>query len=314
MSLITRCPACGTMFKVVPDQLRISDGWVRCGHCSEVFDARVHMQAEGTSVSGPDSQGDSRPESRIDSQPFGSSLVTEVGESALPSGGLDSVQLREQAEALREGPLDRPFVLDPVDDEPSRTSAMDSSLDSTNDDAADPLLHDLSFVRQARRKAFWASRPVRLVLGFLVLVLGALLAVQVAVHDRDRLAATEPRLQPWLAALCDVLDCRIAPPRQIESIAIDNSSFNKVRGDLYRLSVTLRNQAPMEVQMPALELTLTDAQDQPVLRRVLAPADLQPRRTVLAAGGDWTGSVALVVAANGAGSRIAGYRVLAFYP
>jgi predicted Zn finger-like uncharacterized protein len=34
MSLITRCPACGTMFKVVPDQLRISEGWVRCGQCS----------------------------------------------------------------------------------------------------------------------------------------------------------------------------------------------------------------------------------------------------------------------------------------
>ena len=34
MSLITGCPACGTMFKVVPDQLKISDGWVRCGHCS----------------------------------------------------------------------------------------------------------------------------------------------------------------------------------------------------------------------------------------------------------------------------------------
>ena len=43
-ALITRCPACATMFKVVPDQLRVSDGWVRCGHCEEVFDARAHMQ------------------------------------------------------------------------------------------------------------------------------------------------------------------------------------------------------------------------------------------------------------------------------
>lgn len=39
MSLVTRCPACGTNFKVVRDQLRISDGWVRCGRCSQVFDA-----------------------------------------------------------------------------------------------------------------------------------------------------------------------------------------------------------------------------------------------------------------------------------
>lgn len=43
MRLITRCPACGTLFKVVPDQLRISEGWVRCGHCAEVFDATAHL-------------------------------------------------------------------------------------------------------------------------------------------------------------------------------------------------------------------------------------------------------------------------------
>ncbi len=43
MSLITRCPACMTMFKVVPDQLRISDGWVRCGQCAEIFDATQQL-------------------------------------------------------------------------------------------------------------------------------------------------------------------------------------------------------------------------------------------------------------------------------
>lgn len=43
MSLVTRCPACATTFKVVRDQLRISDGWVRCGRCSEVFDATIDL-------------------------------------------------------------------------------------------------------------------------------------------------------------------------------------------------------------------------------------------------------------------------------
>ncbi len=40
MSLATRCTACGTIFRVVEDQLRVSEGWVRCGRCAEVFDAR----------------------------------------------------------------------------------------------------------------------------------------------------------------------------------------------------------------------------------------------------------------------------------
>ncbi|AMM24080.1 zinc-ribbon and DUF3426 domain-containing protein [Variovorax sp. PAMC 28711] len=44
MSLVTRCPACATTFKVVRDQLRISDGWVRCGRCSHVFDATLDLR------------------------------------------------------------------------------------------------------------------------------------------------------------------------------------------------------------------------------------------------------------------------------
>lgn len=43
MSLATRCTACGTIFRVVPDQLRVSEGWVRCGRCAEVFDAREQL-------------------------------------------------------------------------------------------------------------------------------------------------------------------------------------------------------------------------------------------------------------------------------
>jgi predicted Zn finger-like uncharacterized protein len=48
MSFTTRCPACGTMFRVVSDQLKISDGWVRCGHCSDVFDAMLNLQSEAS--------------------------------------------------------------------------------------------------------------------------------------------------------------------------------------------------------------------------------------------------------------------------
>lgn len=39
MSLATRCTSCGTIFRVVQDQLKVSEGWVRCGRCQEVFNA-----------------------------------------------------------------------------------------------------------------------------------------------------------------------------------------------------------------------------------------------------------------------------------
>jgi predicted Zn finger-like uncharacterized protein len=39
MSLATRCSTCGTAFRIVQDQLKVSEGWVRCGRCSSVFNA-----------------------------------------------------------------------------------------------------------------------------------------------------------------------------------------------------------------------------------------------------------------------------------
>jgi predicted Zn finger-like uncharacterized protein len=48
------------MFRVVPDQLKISDGWVRCGHCSDVFDATLNLQSETPSAeTSPPSQSTS---------------------------------------------------------------------------------------------------------------------------------------------------------------------------------------------------------------------------------------------------------------
>lgn len=37
MALATTCPQCKTSFRVVPDQLKLRRGFVRCGHCRHVF-------------------------------------------------------------------------------------------------------------------------------------------------------------------------------------------------------------------------------------------------------------------------------------
>lgn len=43
MSLVVTCPNCGTVFSMVREQLEASEGRVRCGHCMEVFDAKVQL-------------------------------------------------------------------------------------------------------------------------------------------------------------------------------------------------------------------------------------------------------------------------------
>ncbi|HUO44043.1 MAG TPA: zinc-ribbon and DUF3426 domain-containing protein [Burkholderiales bacterium] len=55
MSMVTTCPACGTSFRVMPQQLQAHHGKVRCGHCAHVFDAfqSLAQQSDATAVEVP---------------------------------------------------------------------------------------------------------------------------------------------------------------------------------------------------------------------------------------------------------------------
>ncbi|TAG32598.1 MAG: DUF3426 domain-containing protein, partial [Polaromonas sp.] len=187
---------------------------------------------------------------------------------------------------------------------------------------------DVSFVRNSRRQAFWRRPGVRFSMGLAVLMLATALLVQFSVQQRDRLTAMEPRLKTWLQLLCEPLRCEIAPFRHIEAVVIDSSSFNKINNDFYRLSFVLKNTAMIPVAMPSLEVTLTDAQEQALTRRVVTPAEFGVTASgdLLRAGADFSGVIVMQVLgsdAKGAAGvdvlvaaplRVAGYRVLAFYP
>lgn len=338
MSLITSCPACGTMFRVVPDQLKISEGWVRCGHCAEVFDATAHLGDQAAAGTGAMDTlpGELLPQPATAEEAFtgwestaAASLPPPVPVPVPPPQPLEpapspppagSSRFGPDSQALESSDLDAPFVFrrsdfvepDPM---PSVLPPVPGPGDSRfePDEDAEPELAGVSFVRQARRKAWWRRPLVRLVLTVFSLALAALLALQLAYHDRDRLAAAQPQLRPLLAQMCAWLQCTLGPPRQIDAIAIESSGFNRLRGDNYRLTFNVRNTSPLGVAVPALELTLTDAQDQPLLRRVLSPTELGATQGAIPAGSEWAGSLGVVVDSGNA-NRVAGYRLLAFYP
>lgn len=276
MSLTTRCPACTTVFRVVPDQLKVSEGWVRCGRCSELFDARATLSPQVP-------------------------VVHEV--------------VNEEAAALdAEAPLPAPSST--VTTEAEVASPLPPALPGPDAEAdtAGPAAHQVSFMRRARRHAFWQRPAVRLVSGGLTLLLALALGAQVAYEHRDELAQRVPSLKPLLTALCQPLQCRVGPPQRIEAITIDASAFSRLQPDAFRLQFTLTNAASLPVALPALELTLTDNQDQAVIRRVLQPADLgADAPALLPAQGEWASAITLTVSPAAAGT-ISGYRLLAFYP
>ena len=147
--------------------------------------------------------------------------------------------------------------------------------------------------------------------GALLLVLA--LALQVTLARRSWLAAHAPGLAPALGAMCERLGCTVAPYRDLEAIVIDSSAFNRSGPTSFRFTVTLRNQSDVSVATPALELTLTDALDQPVVRRVVDPGEWNAPQA-LAARAEFAGVSSLALTGIDNASAITSYRLIAFYP
>lgn len=160
----------------------------------------------------------------------------------------------------------------------------------------------------SRGRVFVWSAAAMLMLGVLV--------VQAAYLFRAELAISEPDLRPLLEEMCGLLDCDIPLPRKADFVGIEASDLHPdpQQKNLLVLVATLKNRAPFAQDYPHLELTLTDTRDQPMVRKVFAPADYLAQgadvRAGFAANGDLAVNLGLDVADVGA----SGYRLYLFYP
>jgi predicted Zn finger-like uncharacterized protein len=376
MSLITRCSACGTIFKVVTDQLKVSQGWVRCGHCGGVFDAALHLQDEAgprqdwaglSAASGPAIEADPagamlrrspepplhhyeatvpsplsadlpitlhtgsaefRPEPVGEPEDFDPTEWKRKRRAASPEQA-GAIGLSRQGEVVVQA---TPFGSPPAEGEPKAPVARLEPVNSEVAPEIPDVVQDVSFLREARRSATWQQPKARGALAVAAFLLALLLVLQVTVQQRDAVAALEPGLKPWLQKLCAPWHCDVGPLRRIEAVVIDSSTFNKIDSDSYRLSFSIKNTGAVPVAIPSLEVTVTDNQDQALVRRVLTPAQLGAASILLSGGSEFAGAVIMQIDGTGlptrdtsaafdggtaepaAPLRIAGYRVLAFYP
>jgi predicted Zn finger-like uncharacterized protein len=334
------------MFRVVPDQLRISEGWVRCGQCDEVFDANAHLHSLDATAAPTQTEPHHSsvpapvpvPVPEFAPQPAPESLAYDWGPALSDPPPMEAVSIDNRApsdpmpvpvqapEAVPEAsPLLEPRIADlneesRFDEDWTATVYADPAQfealpDPDARDRLDALVDDpppsfMGVTVTPRTTSRWLGATA---LGALCGGLSVLLLVQIAIQERDRLAAASPALEPVLASACSVLSCTVSPLKEIESIAIDSSAFTSVRPGVYLLQLNLKNAAPRELATPALELTLTDGQERALLRRVVLPAELSGKRSI-AAGMELSATLPISVKTSGTPEKIAGYKLLAFYP
>lgn len=65
VNLTTRCPNCGTAFRVQPVQLSARGGKVRCGKCANVFDGVAALVAEGPAAQNAGTEPEAEPSPQL---------------------------------------------------------------------------------------------------------------------------------------------------------------------------------------------------------------------------------------------------------
>lgn len=139
-----------------------------------------------------------------------------------------------------------------------------------------PEIDEPEFVRRGRQRE-QSGKTVRIAMiaGSALLLLA--LVLQAMVSFRDVLAARYPALRPALVSTCTLFGCTVGLPARPDALAIETGELITLGGNAYTLSTVLRNGGDLPLAWPSIELTLNDADDKPLVRRVFAPRDYAPQ-------------------------------------
>ncbi|WP_454776301.1 DUF3426 domain-containing protein [Janthinobacterium tructae] len=143
----------------------------------------------------------------------------------------------------------------------------------------DPVLppsdDEPAFVIQGRRRE-QSGKALRAAMAIGSVLLLLLLLLQVMTTFRNPLAAQFPQWKPTLVALCKLSGCQVDLPAQIEALSIEQGELQTLKEQTFSYVSLLRNQSRSVQAWPSIELILNDANDKPLLRRVIAPRDYLP--------------------------------------
>lgn len=285
MNLYTRCVHCETVFRVTTRDLQASSGRVRCGHCHKVFDAFASLSAQDPL------EGGAAPEIPIPDAP-----IVETANAA-PAG-----EANEAAEAVAATRHEQP---DPAT-KPLPVVAA-ATVPKRDDPAATLYEWEFKEAPPPRRTALWTS---------ICLLLLAIAGTQASYAFRTEILVSYPQTRPLFDRACEWIGCSIDLPRLAEWLHIESSDLQQVDPDHageVELTVLLRNRAPVAVEYPALELTLTNATEQVIARRVLMPAEYLDKSTRSEDGLRGRGELAIRLFLDTGTVRASGYRVYLFY-
>lgn len=313
MKYITSCPQCDTQFLLDDEMIKAYRGKVQCGSCEHVFNAKNRLTEVADDInSAEEYQASLEEEGDEDYQEEVESPITITPEDETESEAHDDATT---------------FSID-IDDEPAieaeeveiyinEESEPDTHIinqASTAVIAAPGNIDDFSkHISPTKQKKTTKPRPV--LFSVLSILLIALACLQTIFYQRVKIAAMYPQYKPYLMQACAKLTCTIDLPKELDSLAIENSDMQE--DDAYEsvinFSTSLKNNAQYSMAYPNIELTLTNAEDKIVLRKLLKPETYLSEKSKIQQGLTGRDSDTVKLALQVDELTVAGYRILLAY-
>lgn len=338
----TTCPSCHAVFRVKPEQLDAHAGKVRCGKCAYVFNGfeTLITPIETVSFMAPyDEDEDDDEDEAVLEKTVKLAKPDQPKTETKPTGG-ESVDVYDVRPVTIMDSLSGSFPLQTDEqitreaEEINRVIAATTHPDLIETDEQQekkdkkekigksglkitPELHaklnnlhqQLSHEQKHARWHFWGWGA-----GLFILLL--VLAGQSAYFFRNNIAAYYPEAKPWLSAGCKILGCNVEMLAHINFIKLDGVELQAApdRPNMVTFSANLRNNATYRQRFPKLELTLTDATNQTLVRRHFTPEEYLPKSMPAEQGLPMLEEIPIKIVLDLQGLEAVGYKSRVFYP
>ena len=230
--------------------------------------------------------------------------------SAVP---IDDPGNYSQTEQVSDAPDELDRAIEDLQRRPWRRKRTKRDIDDEiegDEDATEP-----DFVRRARRQQ-QIGRTVRVLAGVGSALLLIALIAQSAYAFRNQIAAWLPQTAPMLVEVCARIGCDVGYPTQIDDVSIESSELQTLipNQNTFVLNTLLRNRSSTAQAWPSIELTLNDANEKAIARRVFSPREYLLSANDLKKGFDANSEQPARVFFDLSDLKASGYRVYLFYP
>ena len=234
MDLFLVCPQCKHSFESTSTQLIQHGGRVECPSCSHAFDGYVHYSFDDL---------DAAPTANKDT----------------PEGERASDEDRQDLNGFRSHNFDPVVAVQ----RPKLQVGEDKLIRVTNN----ANLYEAVFAPMPEKKSIWR---------FINIVLGTIFVVMMIVNFNKQISTHIPKSADWIYQVCERISCEVGGIRRISELRLVGADLvmrSDVGKRIYQFRATIQNVGVEQIELPAIELTLTNSQGRVITSRVIYPIE-----------------------------------------